>query len=158
MTAEHHYKSLLTWTGNKGSGTQNYKDYDRDYIITIEGKPTLSGSSDPAFRGDASRHNPEDMLLASISSCHMLWYLHLCSVNKIVVTEYKDPAVATMVMNPDGSGQFSSAMLQPQVTITTKSDSQKAKELHHEANKMCFVARSMNFPIDHTPTIKVSTE
>ncbi|OMH25541.1 OsmC family protein [Motiliproteus sp. MSK22-1] len=158
MAAKHHYKSLLTWTGNKGSGTQNYKRYDRSYDIRIEGKPTLSGSSDPAFRGDSTRHNPEDMLLASISSCHMLWYLHLCSVNKIVVTTYEDPAVATMTMNADGSGQFSSATLNPQVTVSTQSDSQKAYELHHEANKMCFIARSMNFPINHKPTIKVAVE
>ncbi|WP_419905789.1 OsmC family protein [Kiloniella sp.] len=156
MAQEHQYKSLLTWTGNKGTGTSNYKDYDRQYDITIEGKPTLAGSSDPAFRGDASRHNPEDMLLASISSCHMLWYLHLCSVNKIVVTDYSDPAVATMVMNPDGSGQFTSATLNPQVTITAGSNVEKAEELHHEANKMCFVTRSMNFPIGHVPTIKTN--
>jgi organic hydroperoxide reductase OsmC/OhrA len=144
---------MITWTGNKGSGTKSYKDYDRDYNILIEGKPTLSGSSDTAFRGNAERHNPEDMLLASISSCHMLWYLHLCSVNKIIVTDYSDPAVATMVMNPDGSGQFASATLYPHVTITSDSNVQKAKDLHHEANKLCFIARSVNFPVEHVPTI-----
>jgi len=154
QSGKHQYKSLLTWTGNKGSGTKNYKVYDRNYDIIIEGKPTLAGSSDPAFRGDATRHNPEDMLLAAISSCHMLWYLHLCSVNRIVVTRYEDPAIATMVMNTDGSGQFSSATLYPRVTITSESDPQRAKELHHEASKMCFVARSMNFPIGHEPSIK----
>ena len=155
MAKEHHYKSLLKWTGNNGAGTKNYKVYDRRYDILIDGKPTLTGSSDPAFRGDPTLHNPEDLLLGSISSCHMLWYLHLCSVNKIVVTAYEDPAIATMAMNPDGSGQFTSATLYPQVTITEDSDANKAKELHHEASKMCFIAKSLNFPITHEPNIKV---
>ncbi|KKJ76158.1 peroxiredoxin [Kiloniella litopenaei] len=154
MSQEHQYKSHLSWTGNKGDGTLNYKAYDRNYDIIIEGKTTLSGSSDPAFRGDPTRHNPEDMLLASISSCHMLWYLHLCSVNKIVVVDYQDTSTATMTMNSDGSGQFSSATLNPVVTISQDSDSEKAAQLHHEANKLCFIARSVNFPIHHDPQIK----
>ncbi len=154
MSQEHQYKSHLSWTGNKGDGTLNYKAYDRDYDIIIEGKTTLSGSSDPAFRGDPTRHNPEDMLLASISSCHMLWYLHLCSVNKIVVVDYQDTSTATMIMNSDGSGQFSSATLNPVVIISQDSDREKAVQLHHEANKLCFIARSVNFPIHHNPQIK----
>ncbi|WP_085909550.1 OsmC family protein [Kiloniella majae] len=157
MSQEHQYKTHLSWTGNKGSGTSNYRTYDRHYDITIEGKMTLPGSSDPAFRGDPARHNPEDLLLASISSCHMLWYLHLCSVNKIVVVNYQDTSTATMSMNSDGSGQFSSAMLNPVITISEDSDKEKAIQLHHEANKLCFIARSVNFPIHHEPQIKIET-
>ena len=155
MTQEHRYQTLLSWTGNKGTGTSNYKAYDRNYDIILEGKSTLPGSSDPAFRGDPTRHNPEDLLLASISSCHMLWFLHLCSVNKIAVTKYDDPATAIMTMNPDGSGQFISAALNPTVTIAQGCDLEKANALHHEANKLCFIARSVNFPIEHKPTTAI---
>src|SRR5690606_36990043 len=115
--------------------------YSRDYDVIIEGRPTLAGSSDEAFRGDASRHNPEDLLLAAISACHMLWYLHLCAVAGIVVTAYEDQAEAEMAMNADGSGQFTSATLRPVVTIAS-SEVELAKALHHEANQKCFIARS----------------
>ncbi|MCZ4279199.1 OsmC family protein [Kiloniella laminariae] len=154
MTQNHSYQTHLVWTGNRGTGTETYKAYDRDYNILITGKPSLPGSSDPAFRGDKSRHNPEDMLLGAISSCHMLWYLHLCSVNKITVLEYEDRATATMSMNSDGSGQFTSALLRPEVTISKNSDPAVAEKLHHSASEMCFIARSVNFPIKHEPIIR----
>ncbi|WP_020592495.1 OsmC family protein [Kiloniella laminariae] len=154
MSQEHHYQTHLVWTGNRGSGTADYKTYDRNYEIAITGKPVLPGSSDPAFRGDPGRHNPEDMLLSAISSCHMLWYLHLCAVNNIVVTHYEDKASATMTMNRDGSGQFTAATLKPEITITAASDPAKARELHHKASEMCFVARSLNFPVTHESVIQ----
>jgi len=144
----HKYAAKIRWTGNLGEGTSNYRSYSRDYDILVDGRPTLMGSSDAAFRGDASRHNPEDLLLASISACHMLWYLSLCAMAKIVVTGYEDDAVAEMAMNADGSGQFTSATLRPRVTIAS-GDKALAKSLHHDANQKCFIARSLNFPIHH---------
>ncbi|HWK07784.1 MAG TPA: OsmC family protein [Puia sp.] len=162
MEKEHHYSSSLTWTGNKGEGTANYKAYDRDYTIQVKGKPDIAGSSDPSFRGSPSRYNPEELLLSSISSCHMLWYLHLCSVNKIVVTDYQDQAQGIMAELPDGSGYFKEVTLHPIVTLavataptsgalTGSALIERATALHHEANKMCFIANSCNFPIRHNP-------
>ena len=148
----HLYNIGLNWTGNQGSGTGSYLGYDRSYDIRAEGKPVLQGSSDPGFRGDASRYNPEEMLVMSLSSCHMLWYLHLCSVNKIVVESYEDAAEGLMRENPDGSGEFTEVTLKIRVTISS-GDTGKAEQLHHQANKLCFIARSVNFPVNHQVTI-----
>lgn len=147
----HHYKTTTTWTGNRGEGTANYKAYDRNHNIAVEGRPDIPCSSDPAFRGDTSRHNPEVLLVGAVSGCHMLWYLHLCADNKIVVTEYVDEATGTMEENKDGSGQFVEVTLNPRVTVADESMIEKATELHHKANQMCFIARSVNFPVHHKP-------
>ncbi|WP_316830767.1 OsmC family protein [Pedobacter aquatilis] len=154
MPKDHLYKTTVTWTGNKGSGTMDYRSYDRDYLISVDGKADISGSSDSAFLGDKSRHNPEDLLLASISSCHMLWYLHLCSKNEIVVIDYKDEAVGTMEESADGSGKFREVTLHPQVLIADKAHFELAESLHQEANKMCFIANSLNFPVKHQASCK----
>lgn len=151
MAKQHEYKTNLVWTGNKGSGTMDYRSYDRDFVVSIDGKPDILGSSDSAFMGDKHRYNPEDLLLASISSCHMLWFLHLCANNNIVVIEYKDSAVGTMVEDADGSGKFSEVTLFPDVIIADKLQTQLANELHVQANKMCFIANSLNFPVKHKP-------
>lgn len=152
MKKEHQYNANLVWTGNKGSGTMDYRSYDRDFIISINGKPEISGSSDSAFMGDKAKYNPEDLLLASISSCHMLWYLHLCAKHEIIVMEYKDDALGTMVENPDGSGKFNEVVLYPQVVIADETQKELANSLHAEANKMCFIANSLNFVVKHIPT------
>lgn len=150
----HHYNAKINWTGNLGKGTKNYKVYKRDYTIIIDGKSQdILGSSDPAFLGDASRHNPEDLFLASVSSCHMLWYLHLCAVNNIIVTKYTDNAIGSMEETKNGSGKFTSITLQPTIIITNKNNIEKAEELHLEANKMCFIANSLNFKIGHKAII-----
>ena len=154
MAKEHAYTATVTWTGNQGAGTTNYKAYTRDYDIICDGKPVIKGSADPGYLGDAARHNPEDMLLASLSACHMLWYLHLCTVSKVVVTEYKDRAEGAMETSPDGSGAFTGATLKPRITITPESDAAMAEALHEKANAMCFIARSVNFPIVHEAEIK----
>jgi len=154
MAKEHAYTATVTWTGNQGAGTTNYKAYTRDYDIICDGKPVIKGSADPGYLGDAARHNPEDMLLASLSACHMLWYLHLCTVSKVVVTEYEDRAEGVMDTSPDGSGAFTSATLKPRITITPESDAAMAEALHEKANAMCFIARSVNFPIAHEAEIK----
>jgi organic hydroperoxide reductase OsmC/OhrA len=151
----HHYKTTIQWTGNKGTGTSNYRSYERSHTISIENKTTIEASSDPAFRGDKTKHNPEEMLLSSLSSCHMLWYLHFCSEAGIIVTDYTDEATGTMEENPDGSGQFIEVTLNPIVIVTEESMIEKAKELHHKANKFCFIARSVNFPVKHFPTVLI---
>jgi organic hydroperoxide reductase OsmC/OhrA len=152
MANTHQYKTTLVWAGNKGSGTMDYRSYDRDFIVSIAQKTDILGSSDSAFLGDKTRHNPEDLLVSSISSCHMLWYLHLCSQNDIIVMDYKDEAIGTMTENSDGSGQFTEVILQPVVVIIDEAKHEKAISLHAEARKMCFIANSCNFPIKHLPT------
>jgi len=154
MPKDHQYSTTVTWTGNKGSGTMDYRSYDRDYVISVKGKADISGSSDSAFLGDKSKYNPEDLLLASLSSCHMLWYLHLCSKNEIVVIDYKDEAVGTMEESADGSGKFREVTLHPTVLIANNANLELAESLHKEANKMCFIANSVNFPVNHQVSCK----
>jgi len=149
--SEHNYKATITWTGNEGKGTAGYREYQRSHIIDVEGKPEIPASSDPSFRGDKTRYNPEELLLASVSSCHMLWYLHLCSVNGVIVVEYIDQAKGVMIEATDGSGYFKEMTLYPKVIVSDESMIEKANELHHEANRMCFIANSVNFPIHHRP-------
>ena len=153
MAREHTYQATVTWTGNRGDGTAGYKAYTRDYDIACPGKPVIRGSADPAYRGDAGRYNPEDMLVAALSACHMLWYLHLCSAAGIVVTAYEDAAGGVMRTHSDGSGEFTRVTLRPRVTIADGSDAETAARLHETANANCFVARSVNFPVDHEPAI-----
>jgi organic hydroperoxide reductase OsmC/OhrA len=155
MAKTHHYQSIIRWTGNKGTGTSGYRDYERSHTISIDGKPDILTSSDPSFRGDKSRHNPEELFLSSLSSCHMLWFLHLCGDAGIVVTAYEDHAEGTMEENPDGSGQFSEVLLKPAVTITDATRADEAQRLHHKANQMCFIARSVNFKVRHEPTVRM---
>lgn len=158
MEKEHHYKANIRWTGNRGSGTTAYKSYERSHTISIDGKPDILASSDPGFLGDPSCHNPEDLLLASLSGCHMLWYLHLCSVNKVIVTEYAGEAGGIMKETEDGGGSFISVTLKPVVKVREASMKDKALELHHKANKLCFIARSVNFPVYHQPVILAEDE
>ena len=149
MAHLHHYKATTQWVGNLGKGTSDYKSYSRNHDIHIEGKAPLLVSSDPTFRGDKSRQNPEELLVASLSGCHMLWYLHLCATNGVVVIDYIDEASGTMEENKDGSGQFTEVILRPVVTVRDESMITKANQLHDEAHRMCFIARSMNFPVRH---------
>lgn len=148
---EHRYRSTVVWTGNTGEGTATYKAYERAHVISAVGKADIAGSSDPAFRGDAGRWNPEDMLVASASTCHMLWYLHLCAVNGVVVLAYRDEPEGLMVEQADGSGTFARIVLRPQVMLSAASSEAKARELHHEAHKMCFVANSLRCEIAIEP-------
>lgn len=152
MAGQHHYKTTVKWTGNKGEGTTNYRAYEREHIVSIDNKADILGSSDPAFRGDKTKHNPEDLLVSSLSACHMLWYLHLCSEAGIIVTEYIDNATGVMNETANGGGQFIEVTLNPTVTITQQSMIDKANELHKKANELCFIANSVNFPVRHKPT------
>ena len=149
MAKEHQYRTSLAWTGNKGSGTMDYRSYERSYVISVGEKAAILGSSDSVFMGDKTRHNPEDLFVSSLSSCHMLWYLHLCSENGIIVLDYRDQAVGKMAEVENGSGHFTEVKLFPIVTITDESQISLANSLHEHANKMCFIANSCNFPVLH---------
>lgn len=153
---QHHYSVNVNWTGNTGQGTQNYKAYQRDYDVAIEGKPIIKGSSDPSFRGDETRYNPEELFVASISSCHMLWFLHLCSENDITVISYRDDANGVMKEEKNGSGYFESIILKPFVTILEAKKKDLINQLHKKANQMCFIANSCNIKIGHEPVTIVA--
>jgi organic hydroperoxide reductase OsmC/OhrA len=150
---QHTYKTTVTWTGNTGHGTSDYRSYARSHEIAAPGKPAIAGSSDPAFRGDASRWNPEDLLVASLSACHKLWYLHLCALAGVIVTAYVDQAEGVMVEDDTRGGYFTRVVLRPTVTIAAGSSVDKAQALHHDAHAKCFVANSVNFPVTFEPTI-----
>jgi organic hydroperoxide reductase OsmC/OhrA len=150
----HQYQAKVTWTGNEGRGTADYKAYNRNHTISVAGKSApILGSSDPAFRGDKMRYNPEEMLLASLSACHLLWYLHLCSVNGVVVTSYTDSATGTMEEAENGSGRFTEVVLHPSIMVAKENMIETAIRLHQEANQLCFIANSCNFPVRHAPQI-----
>lgn len=151
----HHYQTSVQWTGNTGQGTANYQAYNRNHNISVAGKTiVIPASSDVAFRGDASRYSPEELFLASLSACHMLWYLHLCATHNICVLAYEDHAIGTMEERADGSGQFTAVTLKPLITISDSSKAALAKTLHHEANQKCFIANSCNFTIQHEAVIQ----
>jgi len=143
----HTYDICVDWTGNDGVGTRSYREYRRDHTITGDGKPEIPGSSDPGFRGDRSRFNPEELLVASLSACHMLWYLHLCAVNHVSVVDYRDCPQGLMEEDANGAGRFASVSLRPVVRIAD-GDTEKARTLHEEARRWCFISRSVNFPVE----------
>nr|WP_314496451.1 OsmC family protein [uncultured Chryseobacterium sp.] len=150
---EHHYRSKTEWTGNTGESTKNYRSYERSYTVSVDGKAEIKGSSDPAFLGNPELHNPEDLLLASVSSCHLLWYLHFCAVHKILVLEYVDFAEGTMAESENGSGKFTGITLKPKILVAEEKMIEKAVELHQQANRYCFIANSLNFEVQHQPEI-----
>lgn len=150
----HYYKVDIKWTGNSGKGTVSYTAYERSHIISVNGKAKIDASSDVAFRGDKTKYNPEELLVASLSACHMLWYLHLCSDAGVVVIEYKDGATGTMQETADGGGYFTEVTLSPTIIVSNKSMIGKANELHVKANQLCYIANSCNFPIHHKPNCK----
>lgn len=152
MRGQHLYNTTIRWTGNNGTGTDHYKNYERSHQIIVENKSDILGSSDPAFRGDKTKHNPEDLLVASLSACHMLWYLHLCSEAGIIVIDYTDNATGVMVETPNSSGRFTEVVLSPIVIVTEYSMVEKANELHKKAHELCFIANSVNFQVKHNPT------
>jgi organic hydroperoxide reductase OsmC/OhrA len=155
MNNQHQYTVSVEWTGNLGKGTADYVAYSRDHIIQATRKPLVPGSSDPSFRGDGSRYNPEEFLIASISACHMLWYLHLCADSGIVITRYNDHAIGTLILAPNEVGYFSEVVLRPNITITDPGKMSLAHSLHAKANKRCFIANSCKFPVHHEPIIQV---
>jgi organic hydroperoxide reductase OsmC/OhrA len=155
MKHDHHFAVALEWTGNRGTGTSDYKAYGRDHVVRAEGKHEISGSSDRVFHGDADRWNPEELLIAALTQCHLLSYLHVAASHGFVVTGYTDAAIGTMETTADGGGHFTSVTLRPIVTISS-GDAELAQSLHHEASLKCFIANSMNFPVGHEPTVVVA--
>jgi organic hydroperoxide reductase OsmC/OhrA len=154
MAARHLHEAHIEWTGNRGSGTSAYRAYDRTWNLASPGKAVIACSNDPSLGGDPARHNPEDLLVASLSSCHMLWFLHLCSEAGVVVTGYVDDASGTMAETADGGGHFTAVVLRPRVTVAAGSDRKLAASLHERAHHLCFIANSVNFPVTCEPTVE----
>ncbi|WP_305091528.1 OsmC family protein [Prescottella sp. R16] len=160
---EHHYTLTVAWTGNRGVGTADHRAYGREHRVSAPAKPDLPGSSDPAFRGDPTRWNPEELLVASLAQCHMLWFLSLAASAGIVVTGYTDRPTGTMAEEPSGAGQFTEVTLNPEVTVCDRNPSgaldadllATIESLHQKANEMCFIARSVNFAVRHRPTTQL---
>ncbi len=152
---EHRYRTDLRWTGDAGSGTSSYAAYRRDHVVTAAGKPPIPGSADPHFRGDPQRWNPEELLVASLSACHQLWYLHLCADAGVIVTGYEDQAEGFMLESSDGGGRFTRAVLRPSVQIRSGCDPELAMALHARAHALCFIARSVAFPVTCEPRVQV---
>ena len=155
MEREHRYETTTIWTGNPGAGTRDYASYERSHETHAAGRPLIAGSSDPSFRGDAERWNPELLLVASLSQCHMLWYLSLCATAGVVVVAYHDDASGVMIESDAGGGRFESVTLRPHVVIDNADTLDSAVQLHVEAARCCFIASSMNFPVGHEPVVTV---
>lgn len=156
MFGEHRYRVEATWTGNRGHGTSGYRDYDRSTTIKIDGKATMYASADKPFRGDPSKWNPEDMLLASLSQCHLLSYLHACVEAGVVVVAYRDEASGLMVQDGHGGARFTEVTLRPHVTVADASMTDAAIAAHEQAHAWCFIANSVNFPVLHKPKVEVA--
>ena len=154
--AEHSYPVRVEWTGDRGTGTSNYRAYGREHVLSADGRPDIQGSSDPAFRGDPARWNPEQLLVAALSQCHMLWYLHLCSEAGVVVVSYVDEPIGRMRETADGGGSFIDVVLRPRVVVSEASMLERARAVHADAHARCFIAGSVNFPVRHEPTEAVA--
>ena len=155
MAREHNYSVNVIWTGNTGTGTSGYQAYKRDHEIKAAGRPPIPGSSDPKFRGDSARYNPEELLVAALSTCHMLWYLHLCADAGVVVMSYEDQAEGTMRETADGGGRFIKVTLRPHAIV--KGSIAQAEALHQRAHELCFIANSVNFPVEHKSVTELAT-
>lgn len=153
----HLYTSQVRWTGNKGVGTSGYHAYDRTWDLAVPGKPVVHCSNDPLLGGDSAKYNPEDLLLSALASCHMLWYLHLCSDAGITVVSYEDRPEAEGIMEASGKGNFVSATLKPKIEIKS-GDLERAKAIHEEIHEYCFIARSVNFPVTYEPVITLTSQ
>lgn len=148
---EHRYEISMVWNGNRGTGTSGYKDYGREHTLTATGKPVIEGSADRAFFGEADRWNPEELLLAALSQCHMLSYLAEAARSGVIVTAYRDRAEGIMEQTPDGGGHFTRVILRPRITVADRDHIEKATDLHAVAARRCFIAASVNFPVEHDP-------
>lgn len=151
MSGLHEFSVHVTWTGSGSDGTSSYVSYSRDHEVSIEGKPILPGSADPAFRGDPGRYSPEDLFVASLSQCHMLWALHMAARSDVVVVGYTDRATGTMRVESAGAGQFTEVILHPQLTVQGEVDEEQVRRIHDDAHAHCFIARSVNFPVRIAP-------
>ena len=151
----HEYRATVTWTGNTDSGTTSYTSYGRDHEVRAPNRSPILGSSDAAFRGDPSRYSPEDLLVAAVSACHMLWYLHLCASSGLTVAAYTDEAIGEMSEHSDGGGEFRLVTLRPRVELAAPGDLDLAQELQRRAHRLCFIARSLNFEVICQPEVTI---
>jgi len=151
----HTYSSHIQWTGNRGQGTANYRGYDRTWDVAVPGRAPIHCSNDPLLGGDKGKMNPEDLLLSALSGCHMLWYLHFAADAGIVVTAYEDRPQGVGEAGPGGAGRFVSALLRPTVTVKAGADLEEAERIHHRIHEVCFIARSINFPVSYEPVFIV---
>jgi len=147
MSKQHDYTARVEWTGNRGEGTRTYRGYDRSWEVATPGKPVIRCSNDPLLGGDPTLPNPEDLLLASLSACHMLWYLHLASEAGIVVGSYRDDPIGVGETSPNGAGRFLRATLKPRISVREGTDLLEADAIHYRIHEYCFIARSVNFPV-----------
>lgn len=157
MNRNHDYTSSIVWTGNRGSGTRTYRGYDRTWDIVTAGKPVVHCSNDPLLGGDPARHNPEDLLLSALASCHMLWYLHLASEAGIVVEAYEDKPLGVGETDPGGAGRFLRAVLRPRITLGPGDDAEVADRIHGHIHQVCFIARSVSFPVTYEASYDCGT-
>lgn len=155
MSKHHWYKARISWSAIEGEGTSSYRAYSRDHSITVDHKTIIEASSDPSFLGNPTLHNPEELFLASLSSCHMLWFLHLCSTNNVIILSYEDQAEGVMVEEKNGQGRFIEVTLNPKVTVKEERMASKVDSIHFKANQMCFIANSCNFPIKHVSEVEI---
>ena len=158
MTTTHDYTARVVWTGNRGAGTASYRGYDRTWDIATPGKPVMHCSNDPLLGGDPTLPNPEDLLLSSLASCHMLWYLHLASAAHIVVEAYEDDPLGVGETERGGAGRFLRAVLRPRIVLAPGSSPEAADRIHHDIHQYCFIARSVNFPVTYEATYEVRAE
>lgn len=155
MAKQHDFPARVVWTGNRGEGNAHYRGYDRTWQVRTDGKPEISCSNDPLLGGDTSLHNPEDLLVASLSACHMLWYLHLAGDAGITVTGYQDDPLGHGESEPGGAGRFVAATLRPTITVAGGTDLKAADAIHHRIREVCFIARSVAFPVSYEATYLV---
>ncbi|MCM3500575.1 OsmC family protein [Microbacterium sp. P26] len=155
MNGEHHYRLRSTWTGDRGTGTSGYREYDRAVTLEVDGKPAIAASADKPFRGDPAKWNPEELLLAALSECHLLSYLHACVTTGVVVTGYEDDASGTLQEDGNSGGAFAEVTLRPRVRVADESMVEAALAAHEQAREWCFIANSVNFPVHHEPEVTV---
>lgn len=156
MSKQHDFPARIVWTGNRGTGTSGYQAYDRTWDLALPGRAVVHCSNDPQLGGDPTKYNPEELLITALASCHMLWYLHLCSDAGVTVLSYEDNPVGIGECEPSGRGRFLEAVLRPTITISADSDPEVASGLHGKIHDFCFIARSVNFPVRHEPKIVVA--
>ena len=152
----HDYTSHVVWTGNTGTGTAHYKGYARTWDIAVPGKPVVHCSNDPLLGGDPAKMNPEDLLLSALSACHMLWYLHYAAEAGVIVTRYEDSPMGVGEVGADGAGRFVSVELRPMIWVTAGTDLVEAEAIHHRIHAVCFIARSVNFPVTYAPRFEIA--
>ena len=156
MNREHRYALRSVWTGNRGTGTSGYRDYDRTVTVAVDGKAVLEASADKPFRGDPTKWNPEDLLLAALSECHLLSYLHACVTAGVVVESYRDEATGVMTEDGRGGGAFTEVVLRPRVVVAEASMIDAARAAHAQAHDWCFIANSVNFPVRHEAEVSAA--